>query len=180
MIRRKAGHRQAIQEREEQRIAKLHATLGDRDDLRVTRSVIIDGDRQAEPRERAGRADVEQCTSRGDGTAHPDDRAHGAERRQEWQRDEEGKRRIHLVNTRGDVVAELVREEDGQERCRELGAVHQRGPRQERGVQRLHEGRALACVHGLVAKRGRGKHAHDGQQEEDEVSPPRLRLGQLG
>ncbi len=63
----------------------------------------------------AGRADIEECAPIPGDAVHPDERAEGADR-EGWAGDEVGQRRGHPVSTSEDVVAELVAEQDGQQR----------------------------------------------------------------
>ena len=91
------------------------------------------GWRAASPASGPDGADVEERAPRGDGAAHPDDGAHRAERREERQRDEERERRVDLVDARRDVVPELVREEDGEERRPRSAAVRAARPTRATG-----------------------------------------------
>ena len=91
-----------------------------------------DGDDQARQRPRHG--DVEERVAIPSGRAHPDHRPEGAEQEQGRRRRDEV-RRAHRgpVRLRGEVMAELVRPEDGEQRGRE----RQAGEQPERRAQRV-------------------------------------------
>src|SRR5258705_404393 len=71
-----------------------------------------DRKRDDEAGERTGGADVEERVPRADAAAHRDDGAHRPERAEKWHRQKVRQGRVHAVEPRGNVVAELVHEED--------------------------------------------------------------------
>ena len=80
------------------------------------------GDDEAD--ERAGGADVKECPARADRRANHDEGAERADER--WERDEERIGGMNVVVAAGEVVAELVDEQDGKQRQREGQAADQR------------------------------------------------------
>ena len=141
--------------------------LHSRHPRRGRHAVGVERNRHEQPREGTRRTDIEELRAIGDGTRHADDRAEGAERREDWKREEVRQAHGHAVHARGDVVAGLVRRENCQERTchRERGrprAVIGKGAREQ-----VEERRRLAFRNGHRRRReGRHDHAQRGRQKE--------------
>jgi hypothetical protein len=132
-------------------------------------------ERDDEPDDRPRDADVEQLASVGEDRAEPDERSHRAdERRDERHRNEVGGRHVEIVGAGGEVVPELVRQEDRDERQRE---GEPRRPRL-RGVLRERigageEGEGVGVVRNRAGEhRTRERRRHQGREEQRDVNAP--------
>src|SRR5690606_36949704 len=118
------------------------------------------GERHDEAGEGPRRADVEERVARPDAAGHADDRAHRPDVGDEGRRDEERERRGDAVEAGGDVVTELVAEEDREQRDGVAPPVRERVPR------------ALEPAAGRLVRRAGVPDRGDGRGEEADVHVP--------
>jgi len=109
-----------------------------------------DGDDEAD--DRAGCADVEEGAARPDRRANHDESAEGADQRRE--RDEERVGGMNVVMTAGEVVAEFVDEQDGQQSDGEGEASDERERMFVEKCQRIYE---FVEIDGFIFGVGGGK-----------------------
>src|SRR5579862_991021 len=126
-----------------------------------------DGDDEAD--ERSGGADVEECASRADRGANHDEGAEGTDQR--WEGNEIGIRRMDVMVSAGEVVAEFVNEQDAEKRQSEGQTADKRERMLVEKCERIQE---FIEVDGFVFGVGGGEvragyeaGAQSGQKEND-------------
>ncbi len=140
---------------------------------RVTEPQPQPQDRQChrESRNRPGDAHIEQLAPIRQHGPQADERTHRADERQvrrRWHRNEKRRRYVELIAPARDVVAELVRQQDRQQRQRERETGGPRPPpRREKGE------RVLAVDH-AAQRRPRPRRGHERRKEKRAVEDPTL------